>query len=404
MTKESLSKKIIYSESIPVKDLESDNQALAETVEKLEGDNKLLNDSFQKLEEEAVMLRELFNNVSNELNNLKKPSLLVADVVSVIDDKAIVKLPNGNKFYSYVSQDIKDLLAGDSVLVDQKSLNIVERISLATNLDVEKYVIIEKPKESWKDIGGLKQEIEEIKEVIELPLKKPKLFEEVGIHPPKGILLHGPPGTGKTLLAKAVANSTNATFIEVVGSELVQKFIGEGAKLVKEIFNLARDKSPAIVFIDEIDALAATRIDTGTSGEREVNRTFMQLLAELDGFKPLDNVKVVGATNRLDILDKAMIRPGRLDRLIEVGLPEIEGIIEILKVHTKNMNLNKVSLKKIAENMLFFSGAEVKAVCTEAGYFAIRDNRSQVYQDDFLLAIEKVKIEEEDQDPAKLFG
>ena len=398
--------KVVYSETIPVRDHELENRALAEALEKAELENRTLSKSFQRIEEEAVMLRELFNSTTNELNNLRKPSLLVADLISLLpENKAIIKLPNGNKFFSYVSQDLKKLQAGDAVLVDQKSLNVIHKIELGDSLDVEKYVIVEKPQESWKEVGGLKNVIQEVKEVIELPLKKPKLFEDVGIKPPKGILLYGPPGTGKTLLAKAVAHSTNATFIEVVGSELVQKFIGEGAKLVKEIFALARTKSPAIVFIDEIDALAAVRMDTGTSGEREVNRTFMQLLSELDGFKALDNVKIIGATNRLDILDRAIVRPGRLDRLIEVGLPTDKGVIEIFKVHTRNMNLSKVNLSKIAKEMSGCSGAEIRAICTEAGYFAIRDDRSSVTEDDFMNAVLKVKIEEElDEEHQKLFG
>ena len=208
------------------------------------------------------------------------------------------------------------------------------------------------------------------------------------------------------MLAKAVAQSTDATFIEVVGSELVQKFIGEGAKLVKDIFALARRKAPSIVFIDEIDALAARRMETGTSGEREVSRTFMQLLAEIDGFKHLDNVKIVGATNRLDILDTAIIRPGRLDRLIEVGLPDQEGRLEILKVHTAAMNLKRVKLKEAADKMENFSGAEIQSVCTEAGYFAIREEREFVTNNDFMKAIEKVSSNLYDQDDAEagLFG
>jgi len=399
-------KDVVYSETIPLRDLEIENQALSQALEKAEAEQKSMAQSYRRIEEEAMMLRELFNSTSSELNNLKKPSLLVADVISKLpENKAIIKLPNGNKFYSHVAKEVEDLRAGDSVLIDQKSLNIVHKIDTGDSLDVEKYVIIEKPKESWKEVGGLKDVIQEVKEVIELPLKKPHLFEKVGIKPPKGVLLYGPPGTGKTLLAKAVAHSTNATFIEVVGSELVQKFIGEGAKLVKEIFALARTKAPAIVFIDEIDALAAIRMDTGTSGEREVNRTFMQLLAELDGFKPLDNVKIIGATNRLDILDKAIIRPGRLDRLIEIGLPTENGIFEILKVHTRNMNLQKVNVKKIALDMEGCSGAEIRAICTEAGYFAIRDDRTYVTELDFVKAIEKVKINDEDEDDNhNLFG
>jgi proteasome regulatory subunit len=398
------SKKIIFSETINNPDIEQENKQLAEALEKLEEENKSLLVSYKRMEEESAILREMFHNTSTELSNLKKPSLLVAEVTQPLNEsKAIVKLPNGNKFYCQVAKEVKDLQSGDSVLVDQKSLNVLEKINTVSNMDAERYVIINKPQESWKEIGGLNEVIREVREVIELPLKKPELFEKVGIQPPKGILLYGPPGTGKTLLAKAVANSTDATFIEIVGSELVQKFIGEGAKLVKEIFVLAKSKAPAIVFIDEIDALAATRMDTGTSGEREVNRTFMQLLAELDGFKSLGNVKVIGATNRIDILDKAIIRPGRLDRLIEVGLPDALGRAEILKVHTKKMNLKKVSLKKLADEMEWFSGADIRAVCTEAGYFAIREEREFVKAEDFLSAIEKVRKDEE-EDENVLFG
>ena len=209
------------------------------------------------------------------------------------------------------------------------------------------------------------------------------------------------------MLAKAVAASTNSTFIEVVGSELVQKFIGEGAKLVKEIFELARKKAPAIIFIDELDALAAKRIEVGTSGEREVNRTFMQLLAELDGFKPLGNVKVIGATNRKDILDPAVIRPGRLDRLLYIPVPNKEARLEILKIHSKNMSFDKkINIELLISRMEGFSGAEIKAVCTEAGYFAIRNERTFVTKEDFLKAIEKVKQEEktEGEDYTGMFG
>ena len=396
--------KVVYSQTVNAIDLEEENKVLAETVEKLENEKKNINETLTRVEQESSILRELFNNVNNELNNLKKPSLLVADVVSVHGDKATIKLPNGNKFYCYIAQHVKDIKSGDAALVDQKSLNIVEKFESNDNFEVEKYVIVEKPKEDWKSIGGLKEVVREVKEVIELPLIKPKLFENVGIKPPKGVLLYGPPGTGKTLLAKAVASSTNATFIEVVGSELVQKFIGEGAKLVKDIFALARRKAPCIVFIDEIDALASKRMETGTSGEREVSRTFMQFLAEVDGFKHLDNVKIIGATNRVDILDTAIIRPGRLDRLIEVGLPDQEGRLEILKVHTEKMNLRRVNLKEVASGTENFSGAELQGVCTEAGYCAIRENREHVTHNDFLQAIERIMVEEDDNDAAGLIG
>ncbi|MBS3126685.1 proteasome-activating nucleotidase [Candidatus Woesearchaeota archaeon] len=405
MDKDQPQKKMVYSETVNLQGLEAENEALTSSLEKLEQENKVISTTLNRLEEESAVLRELFHNVNTELTNLKKPALLVAEIMTIIENnKAVIKLPNGNKFYCYISKDVQGLQCGESVLVDQKSLNIMEKIEFNSNLEIEKFVIINKPKESWKEIGGLKEEVQEVKEVIELPLKKPKLFEKVGIQPPKGILLYGPPGTGKTLLAKAVAHSTDATFIEVVGSELVQKFIGEGAKLVKEIFELARKKAPSIVFIDEIDALAATRMDTGTSGEREVNRTFMQLLAEMDGFKHLDNVKIIGATNRIDILDPAIIRPGRLDRLIEVGLPDEEGRLEILKVHSKNMNLQKVKLPEVSAQMEGFSGAEIRAVCTEAGFFAIREDREYVTPEDFLGAIEKIRFEDDDELEPGFFG
>ena len=381
----------------------SQNKVLSDSLTRLEEENKIIQNTINKLQEESAMLRELFDKASNELNNLKKPALLVSEVITSEGNHAVIKLPNGNKFYCNVSKDAGNLLPGDSVLVEQKSLNVIKKIDLCTNFDVEKYVIIEKPTESWKDIGGLEIEKREIQEVIELPLKKPGLFKKIGIQPPKGVLLYGPPGTGKTLLAKAVANSTKATFIEVVGSELVQKFIGEGAKLVKDIFDYARRHAPAIVFIDEIDALAAMRMETGTSGEREVNRTFMQLLAELDGFEHLGEVKVIAATNRVDILDQAIIRPGRLDRLIEVNLPDEKGRLDIIKVHSKNMNLNGVKLTGLVPEMENFSGAEIRAVCTEAGYFAIRENRDYVTPEDFLMAIDKIRIEDE-EDESMILG
>ncbi len=396
--------KVVYSETIDLSNPLDESKALSHSVERLEKENKLISEALGKLEQECSMLRDLFNSANSELNNLRKPALLVSEVTSVIGDKAIVKLPNGNKFYCYIAQDVKGLNAGDAALVDQKSLNVVAKLDVNEIFEVEKFIIMEKPKEDWKSVGGLKDVVQELKEVIELPLKKPELFEKIGIQPPKGVLLHGPPGTGKTLLAKAVANSTDATFIEVVGSELVQKFIGEGAKLVKDIFALARRKAPSIVFIDEIDALAAKRMETGTSGEREVSRTFMQLLAELDGFKHLDRVKVIGATNRKDMLDAAIIRPGRLDRLIEVGLPDEESRHEILKVHCEKMNMQKVQKKELVQAMENFSGADIRAVCTEAGYFAIRSSRDFVTHDDFLSAIEKVRQDDQDEVEKGFFG
>ncbi len=363
-----------------------------------------------ELEEENKLLRDTVNQLRAEIDKFKSPALLIAEVneLSYEGDEryAIIKVPNGNQFYVNVAAEVEELVPGDAVLVEQKNLTVVRKVQSTKRFSVEQFVILEKPTISWKDVGGLKAQVEEIKEVVELPLKKPELFKKVGITPPKGILLYGPPGTGKTLLAKAVAHSTKSTFIEVVGSELVQKFIGEGAKLVKEIFQLAREKAPSIVFIDEIDALASKRIDMGTSGEREVQRTFMQLLAEIDGFKNLGSVKIIGCTNRKDILDEAVMRPGRLDRLIEVPNPTQEGLAEIFKIHTKKMRIEKrADTEKILKKMEGFSGAEVKAAVTEAGYYAIRAGRTLVKEADFFKAINKVRRDEEQgKEYIRMFG
>ncbi len=355
--------------------------------------------------DENQLLKASLGYLKTELNKFKELPLLVCDVKRVIDgDKAVIRVPNGNNFLVNIAGNL-NLESGDNVVVEQKSLTIIQKMDKSKTFSVENFVIIEKPNLPWENVGGLEDQIREIKEVVELPLINPELFKEVGIDPPKGILLYGVPGTGKTLLAKAVATSTNSTFIEIVASELVQKFIGEGAKLVKDIFQLAREKAPSIVFIDEIDALAAERVELGTSGEREVQRTFMQLLTEMDGFKGLDNVKIIAATNRIDILDQAILRPGRFDRLIEIPLPETKAREKIFKIHSRNMKLNKkLDFAKIISETENFSGADIKSVCTEAGYFAIREKRTEITTKDFLDAISKVTVGMYDEVPSEMFG
>lgn len=357
------------------------------------------------LEEENRFLRESIDNLEKELEKFRRSPLIACEVRDVFDNHALVRLPNGNEFFVEIAAECGQLLPGDSVLAEQKNLTILRKMPSSKKFDVEKFVILEKPNTKWTDIGGLSQQVREIKEVVELPLKNPDLFKQIGIQPPKGILLYGPPGTGKTMLAKAVASSTNSTFIQVVGSELVQKFIGEGAKLVKEIFQLAREKAPSVIFIDELDAIAATRIDIGTSGEREVQRTFMQLLAEIDGFKPLDNVKIIGCTNRKDILDAAILRSGRLDRHIYVPLPGKEARKEIFRIHTKNVNMAKINTDEIIASMEGLSGADIKSLITEAGYFAIRTGRTKVTEEDVFNALEKITADRQtDDEYAAMFG
>ncbi|MCD6373820.1 MAG: proteasome-activating nucleotidase [Thermococcus sp.] len=345
------------------------------------------------LEADKERLERELSRLRMEMSRLRQPPAFAGTLIEVLDDdRAIVQNYNGPRFVVRIAPWIErdGLKPGARVALDQRTMAIVELLPTEKDPSVLGFEVIERPTVSYKDIGGLGKQIGELREAIELPLKHPELFEKVGIEPPKGVLLYGPPGCGKTLMAKALAHEVNATFIKVVGSELVRKFIGEGARLVHELFELAKEKAPTIIFIDEIDAIGARRMDETTGGEREVNRTLMQLLAEMDGFDPSGNVKVIAATNRPDILDPALLRPGRFDRLIEVPLPDFRGRLEILKVHTRKMNLKGVDLRIIAEMTEGASGADLKAIATEAGMFAIRERREYITQEDFLNAIDKV--------------
>lgn len=351
------------------------------------------------MENELIKLQKEVQQLYQELKKLKSPPLIIGEVVDVLsDDRVVVKSTTGPNFVVQVANfvDKSKVCVGTRVSLNRDSLSVIGLLGPSKDPIISEAEIVEKPKISYSDIGGLEFQIKEIQEAVELPLIKPELFRKVGIDPPTGVLLIGPPGTGKTLLAQAVANETNAVFIRLVGSELVQKYIGEGGRLVRELFALAKEKSPSIIFIDELDAIAAKRIDSGTSADREVQRTLMQLLAELDGFDPLKDVRIIAATNRPDILDKALLRPGRFDRIIEVPLPTFEARLEILYIHTKRMNLSKnVNLEEIAQKTDDLSGADLKAICTEAGMFAIRENKYSVSKTHFEKAIVKVKKSED---------
>ncbi|MEM3362800.1 MAG: proteasome-activating nucleotidase, partial [Thermoplasmatales archaeon] len=330
------------------------------------------------IEMENKRLSDEVERLKRELNRLKLPPLLIGSIEDVIDERRVViRSSTGPSFLVYASEHIptEKLTVGTRVALNKATLSVISVIPEAYDPAVVAAEISEKPSVTFDDIGALDQQIREIKEMVELPLLNPDIFRKVGIDPPTGVLLVGAPGTGKTLLAKAVAHNTNATFIRVVASELVRKYIGEGARLVRELFDLAKKKAPSIIFIDELDAIGSRRIDSSTSGDREVQRTLMQLLAEIDGFEPLGNVKLIGATNRPDTLDEALMRPGRFDRIIEIPLPSREGRIEILKIHTRKMNLKDVDLAKIADITEGFSGADLRASVVEAGMFAIREGR-----------------------------
>merc|ERR1712178_310069 len=258
---------------------------------------------------------------------------------------------------------------------------------------------VEKVPDSTHDtVGGLDKQIREIREVIELPVKHPELFEALGVAQPKGVLLYGPPGTGKTLLARAVAHHTDCTFIRVSGSELVQKYIGEGSRMVRELFVMAREHAPSIIFMDEIDSIGSSRVEGSSGGDSEVQRAMLELLNQLDGFESSQNIKVLMATNRIDILDAALLRPGRIDRKIEFPHPTQASRVHIMQIHSRKMNLLRgLNLDSIAEKMSNASGAECKGVCTEAGMFALRERRIHVTQEDFEMAVAKVTKKDADQ-------
>ena len=362
----------------------------------LEEEVRWLRERLRKLMEENVSLQRDLEYYKNEVMRLLAPPHIEAVVLEVLDDgRVVVKSTTGPNLVVQIASniDVNKLRPGTVVGLNSRGSAIVEVLPDRFDPLVKAMEVIEKPKVTFKDIGGLREQIREAYEAVVLPIKRPDIFKEIGIEPPKGILLFGPPGTGKTLLAKAVAYESEAVFIRVVASEFVNKFIGEGARLVREVFRLARRKAPAIVFIDEIDAIGARRLDLGTSGDREVQRTLVQLLAELDGFDPLDNVKVIAATNRIDLLDPALLRPGRFDRLIEIPLPNFEGRKEIFTIHLRKLKLsNDIDLDELARRTESFSGADIKAAVVEAGYNAIRNNRLYVTMEDLVEGIRKIML------------
>lgn len=368
-------------------------RTLEEAYAELRDETQQLINERTTLEAEMRTLRKRIERLDENVNLLKMPPLIVGHLQDVLDhERAIVRSSNGTVFQVSLNQrlDPDMLKPGTRVALNQDSLSVVEILSEAWDPMVSGAEMVEKPSITYDDVAGLDEQVESVREAIELPLVKPELFEKVGIVPPKGVLLVGPPGCGKTLLAKAVANHTDATFIRMVGSELAQKYIGEGGRMVRELFSLAKEKAPSVIFLDEIDAIGAKRLDGSTSGDREVQRTLMQLLAELDGFDALQDVKIIAATNRPDILDDALLRPGRFDRVIEIPIPEDASRKAILGVHLASMNTKKIAIGRIVERTKGYSGAELKATCVEAGMIAIRDGRSVVSQNDMLLAVSRL--------------
>ena len=386
------------------KDTETELLELHDHVESLKTQMK---DMHSRLLEAAILNNKYVQTIQEyqkQIEQLKKPPLFVCSIVELVDDMAILRQHGSNQeiITKIPDEMMKEIETGARVAVTG-NLAIVRVMSKSADVRARVMELIEAPDVDYNMIGGLNKQIDEVIETLELPLTNPELFVEVGVEPPNGILLYGPPGTGKTLIAKAVAHRAKATFIRMSGTELVQKYIGEGARLVRDVFDIAREKAPSIVFIDEIDAVGSRRTYDGTTGSSEVNRTMVQLLAELDGFDKRGDVKIVAATNRIDLLDPALLRPGRFDRIIEIPLPDAEGRKEILKIHSRNMKLENVGFDELVEMTDGLSGADLKAVVTEAGMFVIRRKGKAVTLSDFKDAYNKMIVKETKEEVAGMF-
>lgn len=369
----------------------------------------LMEEEFLKNCNAALCLKqeEKDDDEQSKVDDLRGTPMSVGNLEEIIDDNhAIVSTSVGSEHYVSVLSfvDKEQLEPNCSVLLNHK----VHAVVGVLNDDVDPMVTVMKlekaPQETYADIGGLDQQIQEIKESVELPLTHPEYYEEMGIRPPKGVILYGQPGTGKTLLAKAVANQTSATFLRVVGSELIQKYLGDGPKLVRELFRVAEEHAPSIVFIDEIDAVGTKRYDSNSGGEREIQRTMLELLNQLDGFDSRGDVKVIMATNRIETLDPALIRPGRIDRKIEFPLPDEKTKRHIFTIHTSKMTLAEdVAFDELVMAKDDLSGADIKAVCTEAGLLALRERRMKVTMEDFRSSKETVLYRKKEGTPEGLY-
>jgi len=376
-------------------------EALREHLEAIVDVHDQLADQLEDADRRREQLEAEVDRLERENEKLKQSSLYIATVEEIdAENGEVVVKQHGNN--QEVLSDLsarmqEEIEAGDRVAVND-SFAIQTVLSNETDARAQAMEVEADPELTYEDIGGLEDQIREVREAVEEPLTNPEQFEKAGIEPPSGVLLHGPPGTGKTMLAKAVANHTDATFIKMAGSELVRKFIGEGSRLVRDLFDLAAEREPSIIFIDEIDAIASKRTDSKTSGDAEVQRTMMQLLSEMDGFEDRGEVRIMAATNRFDMLDRAILRPGRFDRLIEVPDPDFDGRKRIFEIHTREMNVaDDVDYGDLAKQTDSRNGSEIANITTEAGMFAIRDDRTTVRMADFGDAIEKLQDEGEGQ-------
>jgi len=339
-------------------------------------------------------LNKEYDRTEDDLKALQSVGQIIGELLRQLDDERyIVKASSGPRYVvgcrNKVSREA--LKPGTRVTLDMTTLTIMRILPREVDPLVYNMAAEDPGKVSYSDIGGLGDQIRMIREVVELPLINPDLFVRVGIKPPKGVLLYGPPGTGKTLLARAIACNIEASFLKVVSSAIVDKYIGESARLIREMFGYAKEHQPCVIFMDEIDAIGGRRFSEGTSADREIQRTLMELLNQLDGFEVLNKVKIIMATNRPDVLDPALLRPGRLDRKVEISLPNEQGRLEVLKIHaapiTKHGEIDYEAVVKLADG---FNAADLRNVCTEAGMFAIRAEREYVIEEDFMKAVRKM--------------
>ena len=350
--------------------------------------------SVKRLRQDVKDLVVDYNRTEDDLKAIQSVGMLIGDVLKHMDDERfIVKASSGPRYVVGCRTKLEKtkLKPGTRVALDMTTLTIMRPMPREVDPTIFNMLNDETGTIDFSEIGGLNDQVRELREVIELPLTNPELFIRVGIKAPKGVLLYGPPGTGKTLLARALASNINGTFLKVVASAIVDKYIGESARIIREMFGYAKDHQPCVIFMDEIDAIGGSRFSEGTSADREIQRTLMELLAQLDGFESLGAVKIVMATNRPDILDPALLRPGRLDRKIEIPLPNEASRLEILKIHagsiTKRGDIDYESVVKLADG---FNGADLRNICTEAGLFAIREGRDYVLEEDFMKAARKI--------------
>eukprot|EP00866_Antonospora_locustae_P001306 jgi/Antlo1/1306/508 len=374
--------------------MEKDSKEIVEKTRMVQSETRILSSEVSNIKHEIRNMNAQINENTEKIKLNKQLPYLVGSVIEKFDDEGSAVVLTSTRVSSYLPMiglvDTKDVKPGDLVALHKETNIIFNKLPPNYDTKVKAMELDSRPSETYEDVGGLERQIEELNEAVVLPLTHPERFARLKIKPPKGVLMYGPPGTGKTLMARACASRTNATFLKLAGPQLVQMYIGDGARLVRDAFAMAKEKSPTIIFIDEIDAIGTKRVDSDRTGDREVQRTMLELLNQLDGFAVNDDVKVIAATNRVDILDPALLRSGRIDRKIEFPLPNMEGRKRILQIHARRMVVGNVNFDEIARSTEGFNGAQCKAVCVEAGMAALRKNRKEICQADFVDGIQEV--------------